>query len=101
MSFPLQTRTQDNVLAAQIRGVVNNGPEWGTSGSTLATIGSSAGGASGDTVSTISPIVLTNAGTPSVTSTVTNSAYSANDIATIVGTLNTVITLLRNLNAAS
>jgi len=100
MSSPLQVRTQDNVLAAQIRGAVNNGPEWGTAGSTLATIGSSAGGASGDTVSTISPIVLTTPGTPSATSTIANSGTpSANDVATIVGKLNTVIALLRNLNA--
>jgi len=100
MSAPLQTRTQFSVYSAQIRGALNNGPDWGTTGSTLATIGSSAGGASGDTVSTLSPIVLTNAGTPNATSTITNSGTpSANDVSTIVGKLNTVITLLRNLNA--
>jgi hypothetical protein len=100
MSAPLQTRTQFSVYSAQIRGALNNGPDWGTSGSTLATVGSSAGGASGDTVATISPIVLTTPGTPSATSTIANSGTpSANDVATIVGKLNTVIALLRNLNS--
>ena len=102
MSFPLQTRTQDNVLAAQVRGVVNNGPEWGTSGSTVATVGSATGGVSGDTVSSLSLLALTNAGTPSVTSTVTASAtYSATDLQTIVGKVNTILTVLRNLNSTS
>lgn len=99
MSAPLQTRTQFSVYSAQIRGALNNGPDWGNAGTTVAVFGSSTGGVSGDTVATLSPIVLTNAGTPSATSTVTNSAWAANDIATIVGKLNTVIALLRNLNA--
>jgi hypothetical protein len=100
MSSPLQTRTQDNVLAAQIRGVVNNGPEWGTAGSTVATVGSATGGVSGDTVSSLSLLALTNAGTPSATSTVVASgSYSAADIQTIVGKINTILTVLRNLNA--
>jgi hypothetical protein len=100
MSFPLQTRTQDNVLAAQIRGAVNNGPEWGTTGSTVATVGSATGGVSGDTVSSLSLLALTNAGTPSATSTVVaGGTYSATDIQTIVGKINTILTVLRNLNA--
>jgi len=36
MSFPLQVRTQDKVLAAKVRGILNQGPEWNTAGSTLA-----------------------------------------------------------------
>ena len=36
MSFPLQLATQDKVLAARVRGVLNKGPEWNTTGSTLA-----------------------------------------------------------------
>jgi len=98
MSFPLQTVTQNKVLASQIRGCLNKGPEWGTSGSTVATIGSSTGGVAGDTVSSLSLLALTNAGTPNTTSTVTNSAFSANDIATIVGKVNTILNVLRNLN---
>jgi hypothetical protein len=99
MSSPLQTRTQDNVLAAQIRGAVNNGPEWGTAGTTVATVGSATGGVSGDTVSSLSLLALTNAGTPSPTSTVVAGTYSATDIQTIVGKINTILTVLRNLNA--
>jgi hypothetical protein len=100
MSAPLQTRTQFSVYSAQIRGALNNGPDWGNAGTTLAVVGSSTGGVSGDTVATLSPIVLTNAGSPSLTSTITNSGTpSANDVSTIVGKLNTVIALLRNLNA--
>ena len=36
MAFPLQVATQDKVLAARVRGVLNKGPEWNTTGSTLA-----------------------------------------------------------------
>ena len=98
--LPLQTRTQDNVLATQLRGALNNGPDWGSSGSTVATVGSATGGVSGDTVSSLSLLALTNAGTPSATSTVVASGtYSATDIQTIVGKINTILTVLRNLNA--
>ena len=73
MSFPLQTRTQDNVLAAQVRGVLNNGPEWNTAGSTLA-----------------------NA-TTALADLVTGTATTA-QIATKV---NTILALIKNLNAAN
>lgn len=33
-----QTTHQDNVLAAEVRAVLNNGKEWGTASSTLATV---------------------------------------------------------------
>jgi len=99
MAFPLQTASQNKALASQIRGCLNKGPEWGTSGSTVATIGSSTGGVAGDTVSSLSLLALTNAGSPSNTSTVTASAsYSAADIQTIVGKVNTILNVLRNLN---
>lgn len=99
MAFPIQVATQDKVLAGQIRGCLNKGPEWGTSGSTVATIGSSTGGVSGDTVSSLSLLALTNAGTPSATSTVVASGtYSAADLQTIVGKVNTILNVLRNLN---
>jgi len=99
MAFPLQVATQDKVLAAKLRGCLNKGPEWGTSGSTVATIGSSTGGVTGDTVSSLSLLALTNAGTPSATSTVVASGtYSAADLQTIVGKVNTILNVLRNLN---
>jgi hypothetical protein len=51
MSFPIQVRTQDNVLAAQIRSVLANGADWtntvaltaatGTAGNTISDVGAS------------------------------------------------------------
>jgi hypothetical protein len=62
MSFPLQVATQDKVLAAQVRGVLNKGPEWNTTGSTLADATTSladlAGGASAATIVTKVNIIL-------------------------------------------
>lgn len=68
--YPIQTTTQDNVLAAQLRSVLNNGPEWGTSGSTLA--------ATSDLAALADPATATSV-----------------QIATKV---NTILALLRNLN---
>jgi hypothetical protein len=64
-----QTTQQDNVLAAEVRAVLNSGKEWGTSSSTLATVTDLDALASGAT---------------------------AAQIATKV---NTILALLRNLNA--
>jgi hypothetical protein len=62
MSFPLQVATQDKVLAARVRGVLNKGPEWNTTGSTLADATTSladlAGGASAATIATKVNIIL-------------------------------------------
>jgi hypothetical protein len=51
MSFPLQVRTQDNVLAAQVRNVLTNGADWtntvaltaatGTASNTIGDVGGS------------------------------------------------------------
>ena len=38
MPSPISNKTQDKVLAAELRAVLNNGKEWGTSGSSLATV---------------------------------------------------------------
>jgi hypothetical protein len=35
MSLPFSNKTQDQVAAANLRAVLNNGKEWGTSGSTV------------------------------------------------------------------
>lgn len=69
-----QTTSQDNVLAAELRAALNNGKEWGTSGSTLATVSN-----------------LDSLATP-----------AAADLATVQGIaakVNTILALLRNLNA--
>jgi hypothetical protein len=73
MSFPLQTRAQDNVLAAQVRGVLNNGPEWNTAGSTLA-----------DATTALADLVTGTATT-----------------AQIATKVNTILALIKNLNAAN
>lgn len=73
MSSPLQTRTQDNVLAAQIRGALNNGPEWNTAGSTLA-----------DATTALADLVTGTATT-----------------AQIATKVNTILALIKNLNVTS
>jgi len=35
MSLPFSNKTQDQVAAANVRAALNNGKEWGTSGSTV------------------------------------------------------------------
>jgi hypothetical protein len=71
MSLPFSNKTQDQVEAANIRAALNNGKEWGTSGSTLAT------------VSDLAAIA-------------TPGSATAADVAAKV---NTILALLRNLNA--
>jgi len=70
MSFPLQVRTQDKVLAAQVRGVLNQGPEWNTAGSTLA-----------DATTSLADLVV---GTSTLAQTQTK--------------VNTILALIKNLN---
>lgn len=53
MSFPLQTATQNKVLAAQVRGVLNQGPEWNTPGSVLADATTSLAGLNITTATTV------------------------------------------------
>lgn len=74
MALPISNKTQDQVEAANVRAVLNNGKEWGTAGSTLAT------------VSDLNAL----------------SAPAAADLATVQGIatkVNTMLALLRNLNA--
>jgi hypothetical protein len=102
MSSPLQTRTQDNVLAAQVRGVLNNGPEWGTSGSTVATVVTGSGGAA-STLSTLTAASGTASATSTlvdVTATPTQTTIN-NNFQTLATKLNTILSLLQNLNATN
>jgi hypothetical protein len=99
MSFPLQVRTQDKVLAAQVRGVLNQGPEWGTTGSTLATVGAASGGAA----STLSTLTAAS-GAASATSTLVDVTVTPtqttinNNFQTLATKLNLILNLLQNLN---
>ena len=96
MSFPLQTATQDNVLAAQIRGVLNNGPEWtstltGSSATTsLTAIIDSTGGTAANTIAAI---------TAGATYAQADLTAVKNGLASVSAKVNTILTLLRNLNA--
>ena len=65
-----QTTQQDNVLAAEVRAVLNNGKEWGTDSSTLGT------------VTDLDALVAGTATAPQIAAKV-----------------NTILALLRNLNA--
>lgn len=87
--YPKQTRTQDNVLAANLRSTLNNGPEWGTASSTLATVSDLDGltAASGTAGSTISDV-----GASFTQATLNNNFRS------LTAKVNTILALLRNLN---
>lgn len=65
-----QTTQQDNVLAAEVRAVLNSGKEWGTASSTLGT------------VTDLDALVASTATAPQIAAKV-----------------NTILALLRNLNA--
>lgn len=71
MPLPISNKTLDQVEAANLRAALNGGKEWGTSGSTLATVSS-----------------LAAIATPA--------SATAEDVANKV---NTILALLRNLNA--
>ena len=96
MSFPLQTATQDNVLAAQVRGVLNNGTEWtstltGSSATTsLTAITDSTGGTASNTIAAI---------TAGATYAQADLTAVKNGLASVSAKVNTILTLLRNLNA--
>ena len=96
MSFSLQTATQDNVLAAQVRGVLNNGPEWtstltGSSATTsLTAITDSTGGTASNTIAAI---------TAGATYAQADLTAVKNGLASVSAKVNTILTLLRNLNA--
>jgi len=68
--YSKQTTSQDNVLAADLRAVFNNGREWGTTGSSLAAVSD-----------------LDDLSTATATT------------AQIATKVNTILALLRNLNA--
>jgi hypothetical protein len=84
------------VLAAQIRGVLNNGPEWtstltGSSATTsLTAIVDSTGGTATNTIAAI---------TAGATYAQADLTAVKNGLASVTAKVNTILTLLRNLNA--
>lgn len=100
MSLPLSVSTQDQVLAASIRGVLNSGPEWTSTltGSAAATsltaITDSTGGTAANTIPAI--VVPASNATTSLTADMT---AVRTGLASVTAKVNTILTLLRNLNA--
>ena len=96
MALPLSVRTQDQVLAAGIRGALNNGPEWtstltGSSATTsLTAITDSTGGTASNTIAAI---------TAGATYAQADLTAVKNGLASVSAKVNTILTLLRNLNA--
>lgn len=86
MALSISNKTLDQVAAANLRAVLNGGSDWSSTFTT-------------DGASTSLKAITISAGTPSATSTITNSAYSAADIATIATKVNAILALLRNLAA--
>jgi hypothetical protein len=78
--FPIQVRTQDNVLAAQIRSVLANGADW--TNTVALTAGS---GVASNTIATVST---------SFSTTVLD-----NNFKSLAAKLNELITLINNVNA--
>lgn len=100
MSLPISNKTLDQVTAANVRGVLNNGSEWGTSGTTIASFGAATGGAA-TTLSTLTAASGTVSATSTlvdVTASPTQATINAN-FQTLATKLNVVLNLLRNLNA--
>ena len=99
MAFPLQTVSQNKALAAQIRGCLNKGPEWGTANSTLATVGPASGGAS-STLSTLTAASgAANATSTLIDVTATPSQTAINNnFQTLATKLNLILNMLQNLN---
>lgn len=97
MSLPLQTATVDQVLAAQIRGILNGGADYSPS-STLQ--GATATGAP-TASATVSLTALTDnsGGTASNTIAVISDTATKNAVASLATKVNLLLTLVRNLNA--
>jgi hypothetical protein len=96
MALSISNKTQDQVQAAALRTVLNNGKEWGTSGSTLATVTDisantdSSGGTASHTIAAIAA---------GASYTQADMLAVKNGLASVSAKLNTVLALIRNLNA--
>lgn len=96
MSLPLSVSTRDQVLAAAVRGVLNNGPEWtstltgSTATTSLTAITDSTGGTAANTIAAI---------TAGVGYAQADMTAVKDGLASVSAKVNTILTLLRNLNA--
>lgn len=81
MSLPISVRTQDQVLAAQIRNVLTNGGAW----TNLVALTDSTG--------------VDLSSTPNTIANVTDVQTAENAIARLTAKVNAIIALLNNVNA--
>lgn len=82
MSLPLEVKTQDNVLAAQVRNVLANGGTW----------------------TDVTPLNVTGlandiSASPNTLANVTDVASAENAIARVAAKVNELIVLINNVNA--
>jgi hypothetical protein len=97
MSFPLQTATVDQVLAAQIRGCLNAGADYSATSTLQGTTATGAPTAS----TTVSLTALTDnsGGTASNTIAAISDTATKNAVASLTVKVNLLLNLIRNLNA--
>lgn len=81
MSLPLEVKTQDNVLAAQVRNVLANGGTWT------------------DVVSLTDNTGVNISASPNTIANVTDTQTAENAIARLTAKVNELIVLVNNVNA--
>lgn len=81
MSLPLEVKTQDNVLAAQVRNVLANGGTWT------------------DVVSLTDGTGVDISASPNTIANVTDTQTAENAIARLTAKVNELIVLINNVNA--
>jgi len=81
MSLPLEIKTQDNVLAAQVRNVLANGGTWT------------------DVVSLTDSTGVDISASPNTIANVTDTQTAENAIARLTAKVNELIVLVNNVNA--
>lgn len=95
MPLPLQTVTPAQVISAQIRGCLNNGPDWD---STLA--GTTATGTiTGSSTNSLTALTDNSGGTASNTLASISDTATKNAVASLAAKVNLLLAMVRNLNA--
>lgn len=95
MPYPLQTQTPAKVISAQIRGCLNNGPDWD---STLAG-SSSTGTITGTTTNSLTALTDSSGGTAANTIAAISDTATKNAVASLATKVNLLLSLIRNLNS--
>lgn len=95
MPFPLQVGTPARVISAQIRGCLNNGPEWDT---TLAGT-TSTGTITGTTTNSLTALTDSSGGTASNAIAAIADTATKNAVASLTAKVNLLLAMVRNLNA--